>query len=93
MNVHTIRKTILCSRNLIPDFFSYFESIKSYGGWNVIIKVWVVEILSKFKRKELGNHHSKVYEPKYHWKENFMLYQVDSRLFFLIFNRSKVMAV
>ena len=51
MNVHTIRKTILCSRNLIPDFFSYFESIKSYGGWNVIIKVWVVEILSKFKRK------------------------------------------
>ena len=73
MNVHTIRKTILCSRNLIPDFFSYFESIKSYGGLNVIIKVWVLEILSKFKRKGLGIQQSKVYEPICHSKENFML--------------------
>ena len=32
-------------------FFSYFESLKSYGGLNVMIKVWIVKILSNFKRK------------------------------------------
>ena len=32
-------------------FFLYFESFKSYGGSNVIIKVWIVKILSKFKPK------------------------------------------
>ena len=28
-----------------PTFFSYFESFKSYGGLNVIIKVRIVKIL------------------------------------------------
>ena len=32
-------------------FFAYFESLKSYGGLNVLIKFWIVKILSKFKRK------------------------------------------
>ena len=51
MNLHTILKRILCSTNLIRDFFLYFESFKSYGGLYVIINVWIVKILSKFKRK------------------------------------------
>ena len=51
MNLDRIRKTILCSTNLTCDFFSYFESFNTYGGLNVIIKVWIVKILSKFKRK------------------------------------------
>ena len=29
-------------------FFSYFESFKSYGGLNVINKVWIVKVLSNF---------------------------------------------
>ena len=33
------------------DFLSYFESFKSYGGLKVISKVWIVKILSNFKRK------------------------------------------
>ena len=32
-------------------FFSYFESFKSDGGLTVIINVWFVKSLSKFKRK------------------------------------------
>ena len=32
-------------------FFSYFESFKSFGGLNIIIKVWIVKSLSNFKRK------------------------------------------
>ena len=51
MNLHTIRKRIFSSRNLIQDFFSYFESFKRYGGLNVIIKTSIIKILSKFKRK------------------------------------------
>ena len=51
MNLHTSPKRTLFSKNLIGKFFSYFESFKSYGGLNVIIKVWIVKILSKFKRK------------------------------------------
>ena len=74
-------------------FFSYFESFKSYGGLNVIIKLWIVKILSKLKRKYLGKEQSKVYEPTYHSNENFLLYKFDWRLFFGIFNGLKVMAV
>ena len=52
MNLHTIRNRIFGSTNLIGEFFfPYFEPFKSYGGLNVIIKVWIVKILLKFKRK------------------------------------------
>ena len=51
MNVHTIPKRIFSSTDLIGGFFSNFESFKSYGGLNVIIKVWIFKILSNFKRK------------------------------------------
>ena len=88
MNLQTVRKKILCSTSLSCNFFSYFESFKSYGGLNVIIKVWIVKILSKFKRKYLGNQQSKVYEPRYYSKENFMVYKFDSRVFLRILNRS-----
>ena len=74
-------------------FFSYFELVKSSGGLNVIIKVWIAKILSNFKRKWLGNQQSKVYEPTYKSKKNFMLYKLYSRLSFRILNRLKVMAV
>ena len=74
-------------------FSSYFESFKSYGGLNVIIKVWIDQILSKFKGKWLANQQSKVYKPTYNSKENFMLNKFNLRLFFRILNRSKVMVV
>ena len=51
MNLDTIRKKILCPTNFIWDFSLYFESFKSYDVLNVIIKVWIVKILSIFKRK------------------------------------------
>ena len=51
MRLHTIRKRILCSRNLIGTFSLYFELFKSYGVLNVIVKVSIVKILSNFKRK------------------------------------------
>ena len=51
MSLRTIGKRILCSTNSIRDLFLYFESLKSYGGLIVIIKVWIVKILSKFKHK------------------------------------------
>ena len=93
MNLDTIRKRILWSTNLICEFFSYFESFKSYGSLNVIINVWIVKILLKFKRKDLGNHKSKVYEPTYHSKENFMLYKFDWQTIFCYLNCSKVLSV
>ena len=37
MNLHTIRKTILCSTELIGNFYSYLESFKSYDGLNEIM--------------------------------------------------------
>ena len=37
--------------NFNGNFFSYFELFKSYGGLKVISKVWIVKILSNFKRK------------------------------------------
>ena len=67
--------------------------MKSYGGLNVIVKVWIDKILSKFKRQSLGNQKSKVYEPTYNWKAKFMLYKLDWKLFFSILNHSKVMVV
>ena len=51
MNVHTIPKRIFYTTDLMGFLFSYFESIKSFGGWNVIIKVWNAKIFSNFKRK------------------------------------------
>ena len=38
-------------------------------------------------------HKSKLYEPRYHSKENFMLDKYDFGLFFRILNRSEVRAV
>ena len=35
----------------LASIFLYFESFKSYGGLNVIIKVWIVKFLSNFERK------------------------------------------
>ena len=77
MKLHTIRKRILCSTYLIGEFLSCNESFKSYGGLNKIIKDRIVKVLSNFKRKNLGNHKTKVYETTYHSKENFMLYKSD----------------
>ena len=51
MKLHTIRRRILCSTNLMEDFFSFFLSLKLYGGLNVIIKDRIVKILSNFKHK------------------------------------------
>ena len=72
MNLSTIQKRMFCSKDLIRDIFLQFWTIQKYSGLNVIIKSWIVKILSKFKRKGLGIQQSKVYEPLYHSKENFM---------------------
>ena len=58
MNLHTIQNKILCSTNLMQDLFSFFESLKLFGGLNVIIKVRIVQILSNIKRKEPANQNS-----------------------------------
>ena len=60
MNLHTIQKKILYSINLIHDFFLYFESFRSLGGLNVIIKVGIVKILSN-----LNVNNSKTIRAKY----------------------------
>ena len=92
MNVHTSPKRVLCSTILTWEFFSLFKSFKSYGSLNVIIRVWIIKILSNFKQKYLGNQKSEVDEPTYHWKENFMFYKLDLGPFLRILKDSKVMA-
>ena len=44
----------------LATLFSDFESLESFGGLKVIMEVWIVKILAKIKRKELGNQQSKV---------------------------------
>ena len=39
MKLHTIPKRILRSTNIKQDFFSFFQSLKLYGGLNVILKI------------------------------------------------------
>ena len=51
MNLDTTQKRILCSRILLETYFPYFELFKSSLGLYVIIKVWIVKILSKFRSK------------------------------------------
>ena len=51
MNLHTSRRQFYALPARFATFFSYFKMFKSDGGLNVIIKVWIVKILSNFKRK------------------------------------------
>ena len=46
-----IEREFYALQTKFASFFSYFESFNGYGSLNVIIKVWIVKILSKFKCK------------------------------------------
>ena len=43
-----LKKEFYDLETCFPTFFSYFESLKSYGGLYIITKVQIVKILSNF---------------------------------------------
>ena len=51
VSLHSLRERILCSTNFKQDFFFFFQSLRRFGGLNVIIKIWIFKILSNFKYK------------------------------------------